>query len=196
MSEATPTADADALAALIERLRADGGAPALAYEALRRRLILFFHVPLAADAEHLADIALERLGRRIAQGVVVENVRSYALGVARLLLKEAQAQRMRQWRAQNDPLFADGMADGAEPAVSEEALQALNVCLGTIEARARDLILAYYGADGGERIRLRQVLAAQLGLSLNALRNRALRLRDALERCVRGRLGPPTERDG
>ena len=50
--------------------------------------------------------------------------------------------------------------------------------------------LDYYGADGAERIATRQRLAGERGISINALRNRALRLREALEDCVRKRLGP------
>lgn len=190
MSDAKPTADA--LAALLARLHADGGAPA--YEALRRRLILFFHIPAAADAEHLADVALERIGRRLAEGVEVANVRAYALGVARLLLAETRAQHARQRRVERDPLFADTLVNAA-PEVSDATLRALQACLSTVEPDGRELILAYYGADGGERIRLRQALAARRGLSLNALRNRALRLRETLERCLRQRLDSGRARD-
>jgi hypothetical protein len=55
------------------------------------------------------------------------------------------------------------------------------------------LILEYYGVDdGGSRIERRQRLAESFGLTLNALRNRALRTRLALEKCVSARLAGKT----
>jgi hypothetical protein len=65
---------------------------------------------------------------------------------------------------------------------------ALEACLDTLAKADAALILDYYGADGSARIRLRQQLADSLGLSLNALRNRALRLRGKLEECALSRL--------
>ena len=45
-------------------------------------------------------------------------------------------------------------------------------------------ILEYYGGDPQTRIVARQRLGYRLGLQPGALRNRALRLRESLERCV------------
>ena len=55
------------------------------------------------------------------------------------------------------------------------------------------------GEDDARRIPARRELAARLGIGLNALRNRALRLRETLEQCIRQRLGESgatTLRDG
>lgn len=57
-------------------------------------------------------------------------------------------------------------------------------CLQELSPEGRGLILDYYQGDAGVRIRQRQTMAAQLGISLNSLRNRALRLRDRLEKCL------------
>jgi DNA-directed RNA polymerase specialized sigma24 family protein len=61
-------------------------------------------------------------------------------------------------------------------------------CLAELPADGRALILEYYAAEGRLKIDGRKRLAAALGLSDTALRNRAQRLRDRLERCVRRRL--------
>lgn len=176
------------LHALLAHLGGDRSAAA-AYEALRRRLIAFFRLHVPAQADDLADVALDRLGRRLAEGVAVEDTGGYALGIARYLVREAQAQAIRAARAEHDPLLQLPDEDAAADAVRHEAvLAALDTCLDTAGPAQGRLILDYYGADGGERIALRQRLATALGISLNALRNRALRLREALEACVRERL--------
>ncbi|HKE47897.1 MAG TPA: hypothetical protein VKB52_07515 [Rhodanobacteraceae bacterium] len=172
--------------ALLQRLRADGG-EALGYEALRRRLIQFFRLHVPAEAEDLADVALDRLARKVHAGTEVGNVPSYTLGIARMVLHESHARSARRRAAEDDPtLMPDADDTGGE---TDAALAALSTCLDAAGGESRGLILAYYGADGAARIAERQRLAAERGISLNALRNRALRLREALEECVKSRMG-------
>jgi DNA-directed RNA polymerase specialized sigma24 family protein len=177
------------LDALLLRLRDEGGANA--YEALRRRLIQFFRLHVPAEADDLADVVLDRLARKIADGVDVASVPGYALGIARMVLHEARARGARRLAAEADPtLTADADGDAADAAVAHEAmLAALGACLDAAGERSRELILRYYGDEGAARIATRKALADAAGVSLNALRNRALRLREALEDCVRSRLG-------
>lgn len=185
---AAATADAAALAALLQRLQRDGE-PGAAYETLRRRLLRFFRLHAPAQAEELADIALDRLARRLDEGVEVARVASYVLGIARLVALEARAKERRHQHAEDgDDWPAEDEASVQERAQDERDAAALSACLEEAGAPARELILDYYGADGGERIRVRQRLASRLGVSLNALRNRALRLRERLEACLRERL--------
>ena len=190
---ATSNGDAGSLlATLLARLRADGEREGVAYERLRARLIAFFRLHEPSDAEALADLALDRLARRLQEGVAVDNVRLYALGIARLVVQERRARAIRQRRAEHDPTLQPNDDSAAETRRVEATSIALGACLQQVGDSATALILAYYGADGAARIRARSALAASLGVSLNALRNRALRLRDTLERCVRERL-PPNE---
>jgi len=185
MSDAGVAADG-AFAALLARLAADGG-DAGAYESLRRRLIQFFRLHVPADPDDLADVVLDRLARRIHEGTDVASVPSYALGIARMVLHEARAKSARRHLAETDPTLVpdDEAADDASDL--EPVLAALRACLDAAGTSARELILTYYGGDGSARIATRKRLADACGISLNALRNRALRLRDALEECVRKR---------
>ena len=195
---------AEAFARLLQRLSADGESGALAYERLRTRLIAMFNLHLPAEADALADETLERCARRIAEGVVVEQVAAYVHGIARLVLLEARQQPL-QRRAPVEIL--DRLPAPAETLDEADdgrlALRALQACLASLGPASADLILRYYtdgrddpGASGGDdRIRARQRLAATLGLNLNALRNRALRLRSSLEACVRQRLVTADRRD-
>lgn len=180
-----------AFAALLRRLRGDEDA-GIAYEALRRRLIRYFRLHVPAEADELSDTTLDRLARRVDEGVEVANVPLYALGIARLVLLEARARYARQQLAEADPTaWPEEDSDAEETTqLQQRAVSALSACLDRVDTAARGMILDYYAADGSERISRRQHLANELGVSLNALRNRALRLRDALEDCIRTRLGP------
>ena len=48
----------------------------------------------------------------------------------------------------------------------------------------RDLILEYYQGEKSEKIRNRKKLLERLGVPVNTLRMRALRLRERLQGCV------------
>ena len=77
----------------------------------------------------------------------------------------------------------------AEP---DPILPILQACLQSLGADSAAFILEYYGADtGAKRIERRQRMAESSGVSVNALRNRALRIRLALEKCVSSRLQRP-----
>lgn len=185
--------------ALLKRLRADGKPAEAAYESLRRRLVALLRLHVPAEAEALADIALDRMGRRIHEGTVVENVHLYALGIGRMLILESHTQAARQRQAKREITHraagseadhdAGGGAVASEAAEDEERmLAAVNACLKQLGQAASGLMLAYYSGDGAERIAQRQRLARDLGITVNALRNRALRLRTQLEQCARDRL--------
>ena len=60
----------------------------------------------------------------------------------------------------------------------------LDECLGSLPPDGRALIVAYYRDDGRDRIQARQGSGRAAGVRLEALANRAQRLRDKLERCV------------
>jgi len=105
MTRSAAADSAGAFGALLARLSADGG-DAQAYEALRRRLIQFFKLHVPAEADDLADVVLDRLARRIHEGIDVASVPSYALGIARMVLHEARAKSARRHLAEVDPTLA------------------------------------------------------------------------------------------
>jgi DNA-directed RNA polymerase specialized sigma24 family protein len=66
----------------------------------------------------------------------------------------------------------------------EQAARCLTGCLSQVTPNNRNLILRYYQGERQNRIQNRQTMAKEFGIPLNALRNRALRLRAKLEECV------------
>jgi DNA-directed RNA polymerase specialized sigma24 family protein len=148
-------------------------------------LVAFFRIRFPVQSETLADDALDRLARRLAQGTPVDNLEAYAHGIARLMLLEEGNRQRKQRRAAVEALH-DAVTLSAEP---DAALPILKSCLESLGHEAATFILDYYAADGGtDRIERRQRMAEGSGVSLNALRNRALRIRLSLEKCVRLRL--------
>jgi DNA-directed RNA polymerase specialized sigma24 family protein len=177
---------------LLDRLRQGGGSAEECYESLRHRLIVFFRLHIPVDAEALTDRALDRVARKLMEGTEIENLTQFTLGVCRMILVERRSQRFREQRAQEGcagmieqpatPLELGELEE--EEARLQERVRILRECLAKLGDPAAHVILTYYDSDGSKRISRRQRLASELGLTLNALRNRAMRLRGTLERCI------------
>jgi DNA-directed RNA polymerase specialized sigma24 family protein len=181
---------ASALDRLLVRLDPDGARAADAYEALRVSLTRFFDWRGAHFPDECADETLNRLARRLDEGADVTDLRGFALGIARLvLLEQARSPQLRQ-----DEL--DEQRIGPAPVVERETdgrlHDCLESCLASLPDDARTLILEYYQDQRRQKIDRRVRLATQLGLTANALRSRAQRVRDRLERCVRSCAGGRT----
>ena len=175
---------------LLMRLGSDAEAGGREYEALQRKLVLFFTMRGAAGAEALADETLDRVARRLDEGEAVEQMRAYVFGVARRVLLEEAKQRARELS------FVDGLgqapADHGETDVTEARAACLQRCLQALSDEHRALIVGYYEGAGVTYLKERKRLAAQLGLSYVALKTQAHRLRNRLETCTRGCLQGPT----
>jgi DNA-directed RNA polymerase specialized sigma24 family protein len=182
--------DAAAFEGLLGALHADRATASAEYERMRQRLIRFFSIQQTRSPEDLADEAFNRIARRIAEGEQIRNAQQYLSGVARVLLLEERYKRRREEQAMRMVANAgrDSAGDDALPA-------ALEACLETLPARSREMLQKYYSAEGRARIAARQQMADEMGMELNALRNRALRLRDRLEECIQRRMGWKKERD-
>ena len=175
------------LAGLLARLDPDPDRAALAYQSLRQTLVKFFDWRGAWSPEEGADETLDRLARKLAAGDQVSDVRSFAHGIARhVLLEQSRSPEARLARSDETELDALAAADAtADATADEEPLGVcLERCLAELPAESRDLILQYYVDRGRAKIENRRRLAASLGLSDNALRSRAQRVRDRLERCI------------
>lgn len=173
-----------AFALLLRRLGDDPERGGEGYESLRRALVRFFDWRGAHEPDVCADEVLDRLARRLDEDDSIEDVRGFAHGIARLVLLE-------QWRRPREAPSgeADERLPAAAPAPDADPREAcFERCLAELPEDGRTLILEYYAADGRQKIDGRKRQAAALGLSDTALRNRAQRLRDRLERCVRRRL--------
>jgi DNA-directed RNA polymerase specialized sigma24 family protein len=191
----TNSIDAAAFSRLLERLHADPEAAGHGYEDLRRSLRRFFDARGVSPADDAADDALDRLGRKLVEGVEVSDVRAYALGIARLVALERHRLPEVRHTAIDDTL---GQRLAAPPPAAPEPprLACFDGCLGGLAADQRAFIVAYYAESGRARIDVRTGLARTLALTPNALRLRAQRLRDRLDACIRQCLAAPGSRAG
>lgn len=167
---------------LLDRLDADRVHAGEKYERLRRKLIQFFRWERTGFPEEDADEALNRLAKKLARGEAIEDLQSYLYGIARMIALEAAQQRRRSQAALSELTHLQSGDAGDQ----EEQLLVpiLWDYLQELPPESRDLILRYYQGERQSRIRNRQALAGEQGIPLNALRNRALRLRERLQNCV------------
>ena len=152
------------------------------YLEIRNNLTRFFEWRGCSFPEDHADETINRMAKRVFEGEAILNHSGYAMGVARLLLLEINKGRQREQSA---------LAEiGAAPDVyvpendDESRLTCLRSCLQTLSPDNRELILQYYQGEKGNKIENRKKLLDRLGIPVNTLRMRALRLRERLQACV------------
>ena len=152
------------------------------YLEIRNNLTRFFEWRGCSFPEDHADETINRMAKRVFEGEAILNHSGYAMGVARLLLLEINKGRQREQSA---------LAEiGAAPDIyvpeddDESRLTCLRSCLQTLSPDNRELILQYYQGEKGDKIENRKKLLDRLGIPVNTLRMRALRLRERLQACV------------
>ena len=167
---------------LLVAFDADREAAGRKYLEIRNNLTRFFEWRGCSFPEDHADETINRMAKRVFEGEEILNHSGYAMGVARLLLLEINKGRQREQSA---------LAEiGAAPDVyvpeddDESRLTCLRSCLQTLSPDNRELILQYYQGEKGEKIENRKKLLDRLGIPVNTLRMRALRLREKLQACV------------
>lgn len=166
----------------LSRLDADRERAGEKYESIRSKLISFFQWRGAQFAEDHADETINRVIRKIAEGDHIRDPFTYVYGVARMVALEVARQRERNLSAL-DSLRA------VEPEKRDDSntrLECLSHCLQKLPERDRQMITEYYRDEKGEKIDRRRLLAERLGIPLNALRIRALRIREKLGSCLEG----------
>jgi DNA-directed RNA polymerase specialized sigma24 family protein len=168
---------------LLGRLDPDPASAGEAYEHLRRALLGFFRWHGDQEPDVAADETLDRLARRLESGESIDDVPAFARGVARFVWLER-----RRMATAAPVVFDEDLANRIPAVVTDEDDSVLETCLqkclASLAANDRELIVQYYTSDGRQKIEQRARLARTLGLSQNALRHRAHRLRVELKACT------------
>jgi DNA-directed RNA polymerase specialized sigma24 family protein len=161
------------------------------YLEMRGRLVAYFDRKNCLAPDELADETLNRVARRLEEEGRIESEApaKFCYITAKFVFLES----LRAAKKEGLPL-EDVLATTAGGAFSEKdreakefrekQLDCLEECTGKLDADARAMIVRYY--HGKERIKIenRRALAAEFGITMNALTIRACRLRDKLEACV------------
>lgn len=159
------------------------------YLEIRRRLVSYFDRKNCQAPDELADETLNRVARRLeeAGAIETETPAKYCYTIARFVFLESlrtqdkdEALHHKLLREAHDP-----QEDQDLRRVKEQMLDCLDQCVGKLDSAHRELIIKYYFGKERIKIEARRAMAAELGITVNALSIRACRIRDKLEACVR-----------
>jgi len=166
---------------LLEALDPDGQACAERYEHLRRSLIRYFDWRGSIRAEKDADETIDRVARKLSESHV-EDLHSYALGIARNVARESLRARQKEETAA-EAVHAASLNTVQDSAL-ENRFRCFEKCLKRLPAEKEALILSYYHGANHTKIRNRRQMAERAGIPLNRLRIQAHRIRETLESCI------------
>lgn len=151
------------------------------YQRIHLGLVKLFSSRGLADAEELADEAIDRVCQKVKEisAGYEGNPSSYFYGVARHILQE-QARRKTQSFAEIEVAIDPLLEEDENP-----ALDCLQVCLKKLTAPQRKMILSYYKGEGKEKIKMRNKLAEANNISVSFLRVKVHRIKEIVEACVK-----------
>jgi hypothetical protein len=191
---------------LLDRLDSDRELAWKKYAKIQSRLYKFFEWRGSLRSDEDADAVLDRVAEIVASGKKIEDILQFIPGVARkifleILRKEFAISSIEELPGDEDALPSPPKLVGIEEKIKEEKrLTCLDSCLDKLEREDRFLILLYHSAEEkgtkrarGERAKknetnkeFRRYLAQFFGISVEALRVRACRIRGDVEKCVEG----------
>ena len=173
----------DAFDALLASLGPDRDIAAARYLDIRRNLVRLFEWRGCSTPDEYADETINRCARKIGEGVEIRDLNTYAIGVARMLLREMSRERARESRPLDQA--PEPRVLPFDPGNGQEArLECLRRCMAQLSPENRDLVLSYYRDDKGQKVQNRRRLTESLGVPAGALRMRVLRLRETLQLCT------------
>ncbi len=184
-SQVAPTLSPDHLDALLRRLAPDRETAGRRYVQLSQRLRTVFLYRGCLDPDALVAETLDRSGRKLAElGDRYEgkDPAPYVFGVAWNVARESLRRRAPDPLPEGREIPDPGPPDPTGTA--ELRSTCLDRCLEELGEDDRRLTLRYYEGEKRERIQSRAALAADLGVTANALRLKVHRLTRRLRQCV------------
>jgi DNA-directed RNA polymerase specialized sigma24 family protein len=173
----------DAFDRLLESLGPDRNEAGKRYLEIRRNLVRLFEWRGCSTPDEYADETINRCAKKIAGGEQIQDIATYSIGVARMLLREKSRERFKEARTLDEA--PEPSTVPAEPAGDQDLLmECLRRCLDQLTPENRNFILNYYHGDKDQKIKARKGLANLFGLPAGTLRMRALRIRARLQTCA------------
>jgi RNA polymerase sigma factor (sigma-70 family) len=158
------------------------------YLEVRRRLVHYFDRKNCLAPDELADETLNRVARRLEEeGVITgESPAQFCYITARFVfLEHLRKPETEEFDVERPPSqYLTANRDEDENQETERRSECLGKCLDELDPDHRRLIIGYYTGQQRVKIENRRAIAAQLGITINALSIRAYRIRDTIEACV------------
>ena len=176
------TDNKDLFDSLLEWLDPDREKAAQRYEVIRAGLIRLFVSNGINDAEHFADVVIDRVATKLPEirATYVGDPAKYFHGVARNVLREARRQK---------EIPTDTLPPPEPEPDRSEVSECLSKCLKQLAPDKQEFILDYHLFKGHEKIENHRQMAIELLISEGALRTRAHHVRASLEKCVLACIG-------
>jgi RNA polymerase sigma factor (sigma-70 family) len=174
-------------------LNPDREIAATIYVQLRHDLEKVFLWNRCSDPEGMTDEVMDRVAKKVHQlrESFEGDPKLFFYGVARNLIKENPRRIKTEVSLPDTELPSQATTEMEETIDLRE--ECLNTCLQKLSKEKRDLILAYYADEKRAKIDHRTELARQFGTSIETLRVRAYRIRNALEECIERCLSRSTQ---
>jgi DNA-directed RNA polymerase specialized sigma24 family protein len=161
------------------------------YEKNRRALIKYFTRRQATDPEECAARVLNVVRKKIANGIVIQNLGEYCFAVARNFQMKDRAESRK--RAELPDEMEDKARSPLEIIIKEAEKRCMIGCLRKLSADNWSLITQYYGSeyDSGKKHNResREELARRQGITMQSLRTRVNRIKVDLKECLDDCLG-------
>jgi RNA polymerase sigma factor (sigma-70 family) len=155
------------------------------YLDLRHSLLRIFAWNRCSDPEGMTDETFDRVARQAhtLRETYEGNPRLFFYGVANNLIKEYRKKIKSHVSLEGVEPTQDAPQE-LEEETAERRRECLGKCLEKLPKEKRDLILAYYAREKQAKIIHRAEMARRLGISVETLRVRMLRIRIGLENCI------------
>ncbi len=164
---------------LLEWLDADRDAAALKYEKIRQRIIRTLVCRGCCEAETLVDDSIDRVAAKVDWLIqnYVGDPALYFYGVAQNVFKEYLRKKPR-------PDLPPPDRETTNSEEREQVFDCLDHCMKHLPEDNTSLVIRYYEGEKQAKINNRKQLAEEFGITLDALRIRAHRIRRELRKCV------------
>lgn len=152
------------------------------YEEIRNGLIRFFYFKGCADAEDLADEAINRVALKLSVLDLSGNIKPINLfyGFASKIYLE-YVSRIKKQEIEFD---ADIHSSNKGTETENKNQKCLEKCLAELSDEDGDLIVEYYSAAKAEKIEHRKDLAEKLQMNISTIHVKVHRLRKILRECI------------
>jgi RNA polymerase sigma factor (sigma-70 family) len=165
---------------LLDWLDKDRKFAAQKYESIRLRLTKIFYARGCHLAEELTDETIERVTKKVA--TIAETYEGDPAIYFYAVAKNVFLEWTRKPKTEELPIKISNKEIKTDEAELRD--RCLSKCMENISAKQSKFIIEYYNRDKRQKIALRKKLAEELGVTQEAMRVRAFRIRAILQKCV------------